>query len=199
MTLSSAFGRTIRYATKPGEKPWMRMSQATRAWTLAELQRLPDDGNKYELVRGELFVTPAPRPGHERILARLRRAIDPYVEWNGLGVTEARGVVRVRESEVEPDLLVRTDSPSVSSWEDAPTPILVAEVLSGTTRRRDHVQKRDWYLEVGIPEYWIIDPDERTLRVVRAGTADDVRSNTVTWLPRGVSNPFELEIAKLFD
>jgi Uma2 family endonuclease len=177
----------------------MHMSQATRAWTLAELHRLPDDGNKYELVHGELFVTPAPRPGHERILARLRRAIDPYVERNGLGVTQARGVVRFNESEVEPDLLVRSDSQSVADWEDAPIPVLVVEVLSDTTRRRDQLQKRDYYLEVGVADYWIIDPEQRTIRVIRPGAVDDVRNDTATWLPSGVATPFEMPLSTLFD
>jgi Uma2 family endonuclease len=176
----------------------MQMSQATRAWTLAELHRLPDDGNKYELVHGQLFVTPAPSLRHEQILARLRRAIDPYVEHHGLGWTQARGVIRIHGSEVEPDLLVRVDSDSATDWEDAPKPILVVEVLSRTTRRRDHLQKRDWYLEVDVPEYWIVDPDEKTIRVVRAGAEDEVRTDTVAWLPNGVSTPFELAISKLF-
>ena len=177
----------------------MHMPQATRAWTLEEVHRLPDDGNRYELIRGELFVTPAPRHRHERVLERLRRAIDAYVERNGLGWTAARGVVRVRGSEVEPDLLVRGDFPSAADWEDAPTPILVVEVLSDITRRRDHVQKREHYLDVGIPEYWIIDPDERTIRVVRPGTEDELRSDTVSWLPSGAASPFELDVASLFD
>ena len=56
---------------------------STKVWTLEELDALPEDGNKYELVRGELFVTPPPTYDHETILARLTRLIEPYVAANG--------------------------------------------------------------------------------------------------------------------
>lgn len=88
------------------------MLDATRPWTLAELHRLPDDGNKYELVRGELFVTPPPSTGHEDILARLSRILDPYVAEQRLGyVYHPRSVMELDGSEVEPDLMVRAPMP----------------------------------------------------------------------------------------
>jgi Uma2 family endonuclease len=120
----------------------MHMARKTApiTWTLEELHRLPDDGNKYELVRGELFVTPAPRPAHEEIANALSDILGGYVRREKIGrVFRPRAVVRIEESEVEPDLLVR---PGVSAgpmeWEDAPLPVLVVEILSDTTRRRDH-------------------------------------------------------------
>jgi Uma2 family endonuclease len=86
----------------------MHVATNTKRWTLEELHSLPDDGNKYELVRGELFVTPPPNDDHETILSRLSRILDRYVEANGLGlVYHPRSVVRVDGSEVEPDLMVR--------------------------------------------------------------------------------------------
>src|SRR5438045_5594867 len=72
---------------------------AIRPWTLEELQRLPDDGNKYELVRGELFVTPAPSEDHETIAARLSNILSQYVERHGLGlVFLPRAVFRLQAS-----------------------------------------------------------------------------------------------------
>ena len=86
----------------------MRVATKTKRWTLGEVHRLPDDGNKYELVRGELFVTPPPNVEHEDILARLTRALDRFVEANDLGmVYHPRAVMRFEGSEVEPDLMVR--------------------------------------------------------------------------------------------
>ena len=61
------------------------MATETKQWTLAELHRLPDDGNTYELVRGVLFVTPAPTPPHQTIDARLNALLTPYVIQQRLG------------------------------------------------------------------------------------------------------------------
>jgi Uma2 family endonuclease len=71
--------------TPAGEMVVMGMpAQQTKRWTLAELHRLPeDDGNTYEVVHGELFVTPPPTVDHETVAARLVRVLDPYVERHG--------------------------------------------------------------------------------------------------------------------
>ncbi|HEY2165322.1 MAG TPA: Uma2 family endonuclease, partial [Gemmatimonadaceae bacterium] len=91
----------------------MEMATKLKRWTLDEVHSLPDDGNKYELVRGELFVTPPPSDDHETILARLTGVLSPYVEAHRLGlVYHPRAVMRYRGSEVEPDLMVRQPSPT---------------------------------------------------------------------------------------
>src|SRR6476646_4325149 len=102
-------GHALRYS--PAEEGLvMSMPNTARAWTLAELHRLPDDGNKYELVYGELFVTPAPTEEHETIAASLSRSLVPFVEAQGLGlVYHPRAVVQRRKSEVEPDIMVRAE------------------------------------------------------------------------------------------
>jgi Uma2 family endonuclease len=183
------------------EERAMHMATQTKHWTLEELHSLPDDGNKYELVHGELFVTPAPSEDHETILAVLSRALDPYVAANDLGfVYHPRAVVRVGGSEVEPDLMVRARRRArAKDWDDAPTPILVVEVLSGSTRRRDQAQKREFYLEVGVAEYWIVDPERREIRVVRCGEPDVVATGELTWSPTDARSPFVLRVSELFD
>src|SRR5438270_1344414 len=98
----------MRNAAHPRERCTMAVSTETRPWTIEELHRLPDDGNKYEVLDGELFVTPAPSEAHEDILAHLTRIIDPFVARHNLGyVYHPRSVVRTQGSEVEPDLMVR--------------------------------------------------------------------------------------------
>jgi len=177
------------------------MANRTRRWTLDELHRLPDDGNKYELVRGQLFVTPAPTDAHETIGARLTRLLDPYVAANGLGlVYRPRAVVLIDDdTEVEPDLMIRQpqDKPG-ATWKDAPLPILIVEVESPTTYRRDRVFKRNVYLDAGIPEYWIIDGEERTIRIVRPGHDDTTASESVTWHPAGADTPLVIALADVF-
>jgi Uma2 family endonuclease len=181
----------------------MHMATHTKAWTLDELHSLPDDGNKYELVRGELFVTPAPSVRHEHILARLHAALVPYVARHALGmVYRPRAVLRFEGSEAERDLMVRPLGAPTSDedWAALPTPSLVVEVLSGTTRRRDLVQKRALYLDAGVPEYWVIDPAAQQVRVVRGERdADDtIASDAVEWRPGSASDVFVMRIASLF-
>lgn len=177
----------------------MHMATESIQWTLAELHRLPDDGNKYELVRGELFVTPAPTPLHENVLARLTEILFPYVKRHALGsIYHPRSVLRFGGSEVEPDLMVRQPWPTASGrWEDAPVPILVVEVLSDSTRRRDLRQKRDFYLDAGVAEYWVLDPEARTAHVVRRGMPDLAPSEQLEWLPAGVSEALMIDVRRL--
>ena len=76
----------------------------------------------------------------------------------------------------------------------------MVEVLSPTTRRRDLVQKRALYLDAGVPEYWVIDPEAQQVRVVRGERdADDtIASDAVEWRPAGVRDAFVLPVASLF-
>lgn len=178
----------------------MHMATVTKQWTLEEVHSLPDDGNKYELVRGELFVTPPPNVDHEMISSRLTRILDPYVEAQKLGmVFRPRAVMRFEGSEVEPDLMVRQPSEGVGkSWDNAPTPLLMVEVFSGSTRRRDQVQKRSLYMDAGVAEYWMIDPERRSITSVRLGYEDVVSTTLMTWSPPGASAPLTFEVARVF-
>lgn len=175
------------------------MPVATRPWTLDELERLPDDGNKYEVVRGELFVTPPPSPDHETVLARLTRILDPYVLRHGLGfVYHPHAVFRFEGSEVEPDLMVRGQVTRETGWNEAPKPVLIVEVLSPSTRRRDHDHKRSFYVDALIPAYWIVDADARTITAVRPGTPDSTCTDTLAWHPTAAVEPLAIRLVDVF-
>lgn len=176
------------------------MAQATRQWTREDLARLPDDGNKYEVVRGELFVTPAPGLPHQEVIAALHESLMPYVRSNRLGrIHEARSVIVFEGSEVEPDLFVLpTVSPIPTKWEDAPIPLLVVEVLSPTTHRRDRGAKRRLYLDAGVAEYWIVDAERRSIQVVKPGAADETVTGVLNWLPPGAREPLSLDLPAFF-
>jgi Uma2 family endonuclease len=178
----------------------MHMPAKIRRWTVSELERLPDDGNKYELVRGDLFVTPAPSYAHETIASILVSILVPYVQAHNLGrVHTPRAVVRARpDTEVEPDLLVRPIAATNMTWEQAPLPLLVVEIVSDTTRRRDFVEKRKLYIELGIPEYWIIDPEQRAVRVVLLGEDDRVVTDMLTWHPPIAAEPLTVDVRSVF-
>jgi Uma2 family endonuclease len=185
------------------EEESMAVALEVRKWTLAEVHRLPDDGNKYELVRGELFVTPPPSVSHEEIAARLSALLTPYVEREGLGqVHHPRAVVRYEGSEVEPDLLVRArharPTGSDRDWNSALTPILVVEILSPYTRRRDRAEKKSLYMEAGVGEYWIVDPEERTITVVSTAGEKTVR-DVMQWAPAAAASALGVRVPELFE
>jgi Uma2 family endonuclease len=123
----------------------------------------------------------------------------PYVAANALGmVFHPRAVVRFQGSEVEPDLFVRAcKDGNPTAWDDAPPPILVVEVLSDSTRRRDHTVKRALYLAAGIPDYWIVDPESRNVRVVRSG-GDVTLRGALRWEPAGASSACVISLDELF-
>ena len=178
----------------------MAMPAALRRWTLDDLQRLPDDGNKYEVVRGHLFVTPAPAPRHEVILARLSRILEPYIEAQSLGrIYRPRAIIRFEDSEVEPDLMVRAEPPMIDTSSEAwPMPVLVVEVLSRTTRRRDFVDKRELYLDMDVAQYWIVDADARRIHVVRGKNDDTSVGDEMHWHPVAASEPLTFATHQLF-
>ena len=186
--------------TPPGERCDIPVATLTKRWTLGELHSLPDDGNKYEVVRGELFVTPAPMPTHETVCMRLRRILDRYVEAENLGaVYTPRAVLQFEDSEVEPDLMVRREHVGDSStWSSAPLPSLIVEVLSPTTTRRDRIQKRDLYTDAGVGEYWLVDAERRVFTVIRKEREDLVVTDEMTWHPTGASRPLAFAVAQVF-
>ena len=181
----------------------MAVAIHTKRWTLAEVHRLPEDGNKYELVRGELFVTPPPSDAHETIGALLTEILGPYVRAHGLGhVYRPRAVMRYSGSEVEPDLMVRAPHPRAIGkdidWNTAPIPILVVEILSEFTQRRDRREKRELYLDAGVPEYWVVDPFERTIAVSGRGKPDRLDADQLTWSPSEAGAPLTFQVPGVF-
>lgn len=178
----------------------MAVALATKRWTLEELDSLPDDRNTYELIHGELFVTPAPSDDHDTIAARLARILDPFVERNALGlIYRPRAVIQLADSQVEPDLQVRQpQADRRATWRTAPLPVLVVEVLSPSSRRHDRENKRRFYQELGIAEYWIVDPDARTITSIRAGRADVTSGSQMTWSPPGATETLTFDVAAVF-
>lgn len=195
MTLEKRVHAIVAHAPANPEATPMAVP-LTEPWTIAQLDRLPDDGNRYEVLAGELLVTPARSDIHEEFVALLHELLTTFVRANGLGRVYTRGVFQVATSQLEPDLLVRSVG-VLRGWKDAPVPLLVVEVPSTATRKRDLVKKRDFYIEQGIPEYWIVDRDEGVVIQVRGRTEERI-SRTLRWSPQGSGATLEIEVARMF-
>jgi Uma2 family endonuclease len=152
-------------------------------WTVERALALPDDGNRYEVLDGELFVTPAPSGGHQSVLAKLFKRLDAYVEGQRLGWTRwsPADIVLSPRRLLQPDLFV-------VPWRDGGPP------------RADRHRKRQIYQNEGVSEYWIIDGDARLIERWRpADERPEILYDELLWHPRPDVAPFRIEIAALFD
>jgi Uma2 family endonuclease len=128
---------------------------------------LPNDRNRYEILDGELSVTPAPRTKHQSISGHLYRIIANHVVTNQLGDIYAAptDVILAPTTVVQPDLIFigndRRGIVTERAIEGAPT--LVIEILSPTTHRADRQTKAQLYAKYEVPHYWLLDPDQQTL------------------------------------
>lgn len=147
--------------------------RATVRFKAADIWDTPDDGNRYEVIDGELFVTPPPNWGHQRGLSRLQFLVSRHVFERELGevVSAPVGVVLDDENGVQPDLVYvsRERLHVITEKGIVGAPDLVVEVLSPRTRSRDRGIKKRRYAAAGIPHYWMLDPRSRALETYRLG------------------------------
>ncbi len=142
--------------------------------TWQDVQQMPDDGNRYEAIEGDLYMTPAPSIRHHRLTRALYEALKPLLLAPGHGELfwAPVGVEFPATGEgVQPDLMfVSTERRGIV--EEAGIvgpPDLVVEILSPSTASRDRSIKLRLYERQGVPEYWIVDPDEEVIHVWRFG------------------------------
>lgn len=154
----------------PEEDP-MATRPARSGWTYAEFARLPDDGNRYEVIAGEVHMTPAPRPLHQRAVVVLARLLEDFAGRHDLGwvLTGPIDVLLAEGDYLEPDLVfVRRERKEIISDRGIEAaPDLVVEVVSGSTAERDRGAKRERYALFGVPQYWVVDPVARQIEVYR--------------------------------
>ncbi|MDQ2790328.1 MAG: hypothetical protein DLM60_09390 [Pseudonocardiales bacterium] len=138
---------------------------ASTPFTVHDLEGMPDDGRRYELIDGELLVSPAPGLRHQTIAYQLHRLLDGACP-DDLYVLSAPFAVQTDVSnEVQPDVLVaRFDELTDKNLPAAP--VLAVEVLSPSGRLIDLNLKRAAYERMGTPSYWILDPNVPDLTVL---------------------------------
>lgn len=181
----------------------MGMPQASGNWTAEMVRALPDDRKRYELVDGELLVTPSPAWAHQTALLALLRSLDPYVTRHGIGWLQISPAdISLGEDEIlQPDLFVvpRADRPP-RAWTDIRSLLLVIEVLSPGTARYDRLIKRRRYQRAGVAEYWIMDLDARVVERWRPeDERPEILSERLEWRPDPAIEPLVIELAGLFE
>jgi Uma2 family endonuclease len=175
-------------------------------YTFEDYLSIPEDrAHRYEIIDGELFVTPTPVLRHQQVVMNLSRIFAPLALEHGLGELYSSPVtVRLRDDRVtEPDIaFVRADRFGILDPEKGilGAPDLVVEVLSPSNREYDRTLKRKRYMASGVAELWILDADEDTLEVWRPGMQKpqklETPSESVSW--RVGEQTFEIALRDIF-
>ena len=180
----------------------------THRWTAADVRELIDESRhwpRYELLDGELLVTPSPNSPHQFAISALAAALHPYCRREGIGeaVVSPADIQLAPETIMQPDVFVipasafRADEPL--RWPHVKALLLAVEVLSPSTIRQDRVKKRDFYLANGVSEYWIVDLDARVIeRWTPERETPDLRRDEITWQPAGAASPLVIDVREFF-
>ncbi len=177
-----------------------------RRYTVQEVLEFPDDGNRYEVVQGELLVSPAPRNRHQLLMGRLLFDLYQYLEAVGIrdGVRMAPADITwgedpgIAEDLVQPDLFVPDPSQLLGEWIGMTRLELAVEVLSPSSLRADRVVKRRTYQRHGVKTYWVIDDDAKLVEVWRPGDErPEIVTEALTWRIREDAPELRMPLAEL--
>jgi Uma2 family endonuclease len=184
----------------------MGMPFAETDWTIDMLDALPEDGQRYEIIDGKLYVTPAPSDVHQLIVAAFHAPIDRYLRTSNVAralfsPADIRNGDRKR-NRVQPDVFaVRLIDGKRPPYPYGLSNLLIAiEVESPSNPRLDCVVKRELYLSKGIPEYWVANAEKRVVTRWRSlshpGTVFD---SGIEWHPSGMAEGLVLPLPALFE
>lgn len=180
----------------------MAMPHASSHWTVAMVHALPDDGKRYEIIDGELFVNPAPRSAHQAAVAGLLDLLRPYVSEHGIGIAlmSPADLIFDERTLVQPDVFVSElfEGRPPRDWGEVKL-LLAVEVLSPSSQRTDRMVRRRFFQRRGVPEYWIVDVDAR---LVTRWRPDDTRPEEIDglleWAPRAGHDPLVIDLPSYF-
>ena len=174
-------------------------------YTYTDYVQLPDDGKRYEIIGGELFMTPTPIPLHQRVSRELEFLLLEFVKAHQLGeVYDAPiDVVFNEENVVQPDILfISSENLKIITEKNIQgAPDLIIEILSPATAYNDLVNKKELYAQFGVREYWIVDPQKQWVEIYRLVKEEyqlhrkAVGTGTVA---SGVLNGFQVNLSSLF-
>ena len=203
--VQTTVGSAAELPTPAAEPTFMSMPDtlSTPYWTADMARRLPEDGNRYEVVYGELLVTPAPWLWHQRLVLRLASALEEYLAGHsgaGVAFTSPADISWGQDVLLQPDVfVVPVEQARGLDWSAIRDLLLVAEILSPSTPRHDRFTKRRRYQEARVPLYWIVDGDARQVEVWTPGDAfPHIERDRLVWQPERAVDPFTLPLQELF-
>jgi Uma2 family endonuclease len=179
----------------------MAMPLAAPRYTIADLERFPEDGNRYELLGGVLLVTPSAGAPHQLVLGDLNLALAAYLAPAGLATIVTPGAIQHgSDTQLEPDLLVvPARFRRVASWRQMSDWWLAVEVSGRASRIYDRDFKTAAYLRLGVREVWRVDLRDRIVYVSRPGAPQDVpQVERLLWHPQEMPAPLEINVRTLF-
>jgi Uma2 family endonuclease len=185
----------------------MVMPAIRRRWTTADVRELTRDDRawpRYELIAGELLVTPAPGFIHQIVAGELCLQLNAYLDVEPIGVA----VMSPSDLELEPGTITQPDvfvipgdtriAGETLQWPDVKSLLLAVEVLSPSSLFTDRVKKRDFYLEHGVEEYWIVDLVARVFERWRPmQETPELLRDRIEWAPRG-REPLLIDLPAFF-
>lgn len=179
------------------------MRAGSNDWTVERLHRIPDDGKRYEIIAGELFVTPSPAPRHQYVADRLLAVLLQYCDRVGLQVMSAPADVIVSsDTLVQPDVFViplDAAGRPPATYAEMGRPLLVIEVRSPSTSRVDRQEKLQLYQSMQVPEYWMVDAETRVLeRWLPSSRTAEVLRDAIVWQPVEDFAPLEIDLGQMF-
>ncbi len=186
----------------------MSMPAATKKRWSADEARALNEANPlpwpyYEVIDGELLVSPAPRSLHQDVVLSLARKLSDYTDAARIGHTMIgpADVELEHDSTVSPDVFVTklVNGRKPKNWNEVEGLWLVAEVLSPSTARYDRVTKRRYFGRNQVPEYWIVDLDARLIERWRPGDErPELATENLTWSPVDGVAPLSLDLVAIF-
>lgn len=179
----------------------MAMPALPALWTAEMVRNLPADGNRYEVVHGELLVSPAPRPFHQEVVWRFMFALRAYMAREPVGRVFA-APLEARHSptiELQPDIVVfRAGAVTPTAWSTLSQTLLIIEVLSPSTARTDRFVKRPVIQRAGVPFLWLVNADDGSVECwTPEAELPHVERDHLRWQPAGASVPLTLELEEL--
>lgn len=181
----------------------MGMPAIAKIWNADDLQQMPDDGKRYEVIDGELFVNPSPNFLHQRAATRLAVLLTNYLDRQkvAFALLAPADITFSHMRVVQPDVFVAPliDGRSPKALADIKHLLLAIEVLSPSTARLDRVDKRRLYREQQVNEYWIVDLDARTFERTTPGEPrPEILDEEIEWFPAGATERLRINLREYF-